>query len=158
MARCVSCCLCLCARVRLCARVALIARACVARCADQRAHARNDKKVLPFLVTDSQPFFGKKNEQQVGTHSPRRFSTFETSAQQITRVSTKCVRIAFFAELSSNRATVGNLARWNGRSPHSRAHCAAQAQPRIQNGCMPKRVGLSSYLLRVPFYTGRWSM
>ena len=74
------------------------------------------------------------------------------------RLSTKHLRIAFFGEPSSNRGTVGNLARWNGRSLHSREHCTAHAQPRIQNGCMPKRVGLSTYLLRVPFYTGRWSM
>ena len=85
------------------------------------------------------------------------FQRFQTSVQQITRLSKKCSRIAFFAELSSNRATVGDLAGWNGRGPRSCAHCAAQAQPRDKNGCMPKRVGLSRYPLRAPLYTGRWS-
>ena len=58
-------------RARLVVRASCVgcACACVAHCADQGAHARNDKKVLPFLVANSQPYFGKKNEQQVGTHS-----------------------------------------------------------------------------------------
>ena len=57
VARCVSCCLCLCARVRLCARVALIARARVLRAALISARMRAMIKILAIFGYDSATIF-----------------------------------------------------------------------------------------------------
>ena len=60
-------------------------------------------------------------------------------------MSNHCSRIACCAELSSNPATVGDLARWNGRGPHLRSlrSASAAAYPETVAPC-------------APLYTGRW--